>query len=213
MTITPTRPLVALLAAAASAGCAANAAATPPHYRTCDPRGAHTLGRDREVRVYSLAGMRSREGVYACLRRNAATVVLSRSARIFRGEPVVEHITLAGTMVAYTSSTRGVDTGSTDIEVLDVARPETRSGNAWDSSREGASTSGSSGPGRPPTGPPRDGPPRAPTRLSPPRGASPTRPTSCRDTTRLDEQAEWPGAEHALFHSDRPATSAPGPAW
>jgi hypothetical protein len=55
------------------------------------------------------------------LRRTGRTVTIARPARRALRGSAVEHITLAGVMVAYTSSTHGVDTGSTSIEVLDVA--------------------------------------------------------------------------------------------
>lgn len=99
----------------------ASAGAAPVHRPTCDSRGARVLAQNREVRVYSRKAKRASEGIYACLRRTGRTITIARPGRrALRGFDV-EHITLAGAMVAYTSSTHGVDTGSTSIEVLDVA--------------------------------------------------------------------------------------------
>jgi hypothetical protein len=99
----------------------ASAGATPVHRPTCDLRSARVLAQNREVRVYSREAKRAPEGIYACLRRTGRTVTIARPGRRALRGFAVEHITLAGAMVAYTSSTHGVDTGSTSIEVLDVA--------------------------------------------------------------------------------------------
>jgi hypothetical protein len=99
----------------------AGAAAAPAHRSTCHRQGARVLAQNREVRVYSRKAKRASEGIYACLRRTGRTVTIARPVRRALRGFAVEHITLAGAMVAFTSSTHGVDTGSTSIEVLDVA--------------------------------------------------------------------------------------------
>ncbi len=122
----PTRQIACtvVLAATLVAGAMAartGATAAPAHRSTCEPHSAHVLAQNRQVRVYSRKAKRASEGIYACLRRTARTTTIARPGqRALRGV-AIEHITLAGTMVAYTSSTHGVDTGSTSIEVLDVA--------------------------------------------------------------------------------------------
>jgi hypothetical protein len=118
--ITCAMVIAATLAAGAMAA-RTGATAAPAHRPTCDPHGAHVLAQNREVRVYSRKAERPADGIYACLRRNGRTVTIARPGRRALRGFAVAHITLAGTMVAYTSSTHGVDTGSTSIEVLDVA--------------------------------------------------------------------------------------------
>ncbi len=113
-----------VLAATLVAGAIATrtgAAATPAHSPTCDPHGAHVLAQNRQARVYTRMAKRASEGIYACLRRTGRTVTIARPGRRALRGFAVEHITLAGAMVAYTSSTHGVDTGDTSIEVLNVA--------------------------------------------------------------------------------------------
>lgn len=90
----------------------------------CFPSHAQTIAKDREVRVYSLAGKTlAHVGTYACLLRGGARVALTRPGR-FRA-PSIDHVTLAGAIVAYTYSTHGVDTGSTSITAVDVATGRT----------------------------------------------------------------------------------------
>ena len=71
------------------------------------------------MRVYSIAG-----GTYACLLRRGTTVTLVKPAG--RRPARIGHVTLAGALVAYTASTHGVDTGITDIVVVNVASGRTR---------------------------------------------------------------------------------------
>jgi len=87
----------------------------------CLPPHTRTLAKDREVRVYSLARkLPIREDVYACVLGRGTTFALAKPRRY---QPAsIDHIALAGTIVAYTEATHGVDTASTDIVVLDVAK-------------------------------------------------------------------------------------------
>jgi hypothetical protein len=90
----------------------------------CAPPHAQTIAKDRYIRVYSLGGKAPRQGgTYACLLRRGTIVVLARHRR-FRPDSI-GHIVLAGTIVAYTDSTHGVDTGSTDIVVVNAASRRT----------------------------------------------------------------------------------------
>ncbi len=99
-------------------------AASHGHRSRCAPPHARTIAKDRYIRVYSLGGKVSRQGgTYACLLRRGSTVVLARP-RQFRPDSI-DHVALAGTIVAYTDSTHGVDTGSTDIVVVNVASRRT----------------------------------------------------------------------------------------
>jgi hypothetical protein len=111
------------VATAALAACAA--ATTGLGQRpSCLPAHAHTIAKDRGVRVYALTGKTpTRGGTYACLLRRGTTVTLSKPGP---GRPVsIEHITLAGTIVAFTHSTHGIDARNTDIVVVDVASRRT----------------------------------------------------------------------------------------
>lgn len=111
------------VAIAALAACAA-ATAGPGQRPSCLPPHAHTIARDRDVRVYSLTAQTStRGGTYVCLLRRGTIVTLAKPGP--RRPASIEHITLAGTIVAFTDSTHGVDTGSTDIVVVDVASRRT----------------------------------------------------------------------------------------
>jgi len=87
----------------------------------CLPPHARTLAKDRDVRVYSLARkLPIREDVYACLLGRGTAIAVGKP---LRDQPTsIGHIALAGTIVAYTEATHGVDTASTDIVVLDVAK-------------------------------------------------------------------------------------------
>jgi hypothetical protein len=102
----------------------AGAAARPAHLSGCSPPHADTIAKDRAVRVYSVAGKTSsRTSTYACLLGRGTTVTLSKPGR--GRSTSIGHIALAGTIVAFTNSTHGVDTGSTDIVVLDLASRRT----------------------------------------------------------------------------------------
>lgn len=90
----------------------------------CDPAHSETVARDRDVRVYSLANKASgHDDTYACLLHSGSTVALAKLRR-YRPDSI-GHIVLAGTIVAYTDSTHGVDTGSTGIVVVNVAARRT----------------------------------------------------------------------------------------
>ena len=107
---------VAIAATIATSG--AGAATRPAN---CLPPHARTLAKDREVRVYSLARkLPIPEDMYACLLGRGTTVALGKPRRY---QPAsIDHIALAGAIVAYTEATHGVDTASTDIVVLDVTK-------------------------------------------------------------------------------------------
>jgi hypothetical protein len=96
----------------AAAGRGQRARCTPPHSKT--------VARDRDVRVYSLAGKAPGQGgTYACQLRSGSTIALAKPRR-YRPDSI-GHVVLAGTIVAYTDSAHGVDAGSTDIVVVNVA--------------------------------------------------------------------------------------------
>ena len=116
--------LAAGVAIAALIACA-GAASGSGQRSGCRPPHAHTVAKDRDVRVYSLTGKTTtRGGTYACLLRRRGTIVtLTKPGR--RRPASIDHITLAGVIIAYTDSTHGVDTGSTDIVVIDVASGRT----------------------------------------------------------------------------------------
>jgi hypothetical protein len=109
----------------------AGAGATPVHrHPNCFPRHAHTIAENHDVRVYSLARNSStHEGTYACFRPRGTTVTLSKPARRRPASRLrfasIDHVALAGAIVAYAASTHAVDTGSTEIVVVDVASGRT----------------------------------------------------------------------------------------
>jgi hypothetical protein len=108
---------VALVALIASPGAMGRAR----HHSRCHPAGAKTIAKDRDVRVYSVAGKPStRESTYACLLATGATMVLNNKPRQRRDW--VGHIVLTRSIVAYTESSFGVDSGCTSIVVVDVVR-------------------------------------------------------------------------------------------
>ena len=100
------------------------AAAVPMHRSSCSPPHADTIAKDRDVWVYSLAGKTSSRGsTYACLLQRGTVVTLSKPE--FGRPASIEHIAFAGAIIAFTDSTHGVDTGSTNIMVVDVASRRT----------------------------------------------------------------------------------------
>lgn len=102
----------------------AGAAAGRGHRSRCAPAHSETVARDRDVRVYSLAGNApGHDGTYACLLHSGSTVALVKPRR-YRPDSI-GHVVLAGTIVAYTDSTHGVDTGSTGVVVVNVAARRT----------------------------------------------------------------------------------------
>lgn len=107
------------LALVATAGSGATGEST-----RCAPRAAHTIARDRSVRVYSLAGSSPfARRTYACLVRDGATV------RLPGGQPTARdslgNFALAETVLGYSDYSFGVDSGCTSITVLDVAHRRT----------------------------------------------------------------------------------------
>lgn len=90
----------------------------------CTAEHVQTIAKDRYVRVYSFEGKaRRRRGTYACLLSSGGTMALAKPRRY--GSDSIDHVALAGAIVAYTDSTHEVDTGSTDIVVVDVAARHT----------------------------------------------------------------------------------------
>lgn len=111
---------VAITALIACAG----AVAGPERHPTCLPPHSHTIAKDRDVRIYSLAGKAPGQGgPYACLLRRGTTVALATPSRYF--SHVIGQVTLAGAIVAYTDSQHSVDSGCTGIVVVDVANGHT----------------------------------------------------------------------------------------
>jgi hypothetical protein len=111
---------VAITALIASVGPAAGSG-----YRSsCSPPHAHTIVKDRDVRVYSLTGKTATSGgTYACLLRRGTIVTLTKPGRGWSDS--IDHVTLAGAVIAYADSAHGVDTGTTNIMVVDVVRRRT----------------------------------------------------------------------------------------
>ncbi len=100
------------------------AAAGRGHRSRCAPAHSETVARDRDVRVYLLASRApGHDGTYACLLHSGSTIALAKPRR-YRPDSI-GHVVLAGTIVAYTDSTHGVDTGSTGIVVVNVAARRT----------------------------------------------------------------------------------------
>jgi hypothetical protein len=122
------KPVVILLIAAVLAAvlAAKGASGAPAREAGCLPRRAHAVAEDREVRIYSLTApymigthRYTHEVSYACLRRSGAIMKLTAPDR--RQLASTKLLALNGTMVAYTISDFGVDTGSTEIVTADVA--------------------------------------------------------------------------------------------
>lgn len=91
----------------------------------CGPARAHTIARNAEVRVYVVSGKIDRsygktkiyektKTIYACLGGRAGKVALAPT------DHVVDHVELAGTIVAYADTTIFIDTSDTDIDVVDI---------------------------------------------------------------------------------------------
>lgn len=124
------RSPLTLLAAALLAGSlsASSAVGKAAHRSRCLPRGAQTVAIDRSVRIYSIApGIEgepaARAGSYACLFNNgrALTLVRRKPSRHARPLAHLGQVRLAGTIVAYTETQVGIDSGCTGVAVLDVA--------------------------------------------------------------------------------------------
>lgn len=116
--------LAAGMVIAASFACGEAAAGTGRHHPNCQPPHTRTITEDQDVRVYALTGrLPAYEGIFACLLRHGTIVTLARLGQ--RRPPSIDHIVLAGAIVAYTYSTHGVDTGSTGIAAVDVANRRT----------------------------------------------------------------------------------------
>lgn len=118
--------IAALLAGGPTGGSAAPAGASSLQagssgLPTCGPATAHTLAEDNQVRVYVIDG--STRGTYACGSGRTSRVRLDTALRPHvHLYDLVDHVELAGTVVAYAGSTVSVDSGSTDIDVVDVAK-------------------------------------------------------------------------------------------
>jgi hypothetical protein len=102
---------------------ACGAAAGTSAHPACRPPGSRTLAFDGRVRVYSLPGRTPfQRSSYACLLASGRTVALGA-----RGLPQVRvgPVALSGALVAYVTTTMGIDTSSATVSELDLsaARP------------------------------------------------------------------------------------------
>ena len=118
-----------LLAAAIAAVITTPVAAHTRHRPRCSPRGSETITQDRSVRVYSIPeyieGVRQKhEGIYACVLRSGKTIAL-KPPRRYLPLHQLDHITLAGVIVAFGDGWHGIDSGCTSIVVLDLASGRT----------------------------------------------------------------------------------------
>lgn len=93
------------------------------HHSTCSPAHAHTLAKDRYIRIYSLVSTPLREGVFACVLSRGTTTALTGKAEGCCHS--VGHITLNGTIVAFTESAHGVDSGCEGILVVGLVSKRT----------------------------------------------------------------------------------------
>jgi hypothetical protein len=100
--------LIPILALLSMPGLARAAAA-------CPPRGATTIARDRTVRVYRSG----RERPAACLLGHSGHVTLPTGGSLHSSDSSFE---LAGPIVGYIQTQFGVDSGSSQLIVLDVAK-------------------------------------------------------------------------------------------
>lgn len=94
----------------------------------CSPAGARTLASDARVRVYTLPGPGPfQRSAYACLLVSSRTVALG-----VRGLPQVRvgPVALSGTLLAYATSTIGIDTSSASVSELDLAAAHPQLGSA-----------------------------------------------------------------------------------
>jgi hypothetical protein len=124
-TSSPALPAV-LLAAVAIVSVSASSAGSAQHRAACAPRAAHTLARDRSVRVYSLPGSSPfARRTYACLLRTGATLRLPGGGQPTVAIESLSDFALAETVLGYAQSSFGVDSGCTGITVLDVAHRHT----------------------------------------------------------------------------------------
>jgi hypothetical protein len=85
----------------------------------CGPAAAQTLAQEGATRVYTVGGPTGR--TYACLAGHARIVRLNAP----RVNDSVTNVALSGPIVAYIDHTFAVDTGSEDIDVVDVATGRT----------------------------------------------------------------------------------------
>jgi hypothetical protein len=100
------------------AGAAAPARASA--HATCPPVHAHVIARDHVLRVYSAAGSGPfATATYACLVSSGARLTLLATPHGFGVS--LGRTALAGYVVAYLVTRFGVDSGSTSLEVADVA--------------------------------------------------------------------------------------------
>ena len=114
-----TAVLAVLVGAGAMASPGAVSRAAASSGAACRPAGARTIASDSRVRVYSLAGRGPFERVaYACLFGRGRTIALGA-----RGFPQVRvgPVALSGTLLAFASSTMGIDTSSASVGELDLA--------------------------------------------------------------------------------------------
>jgi hypothetical protein len=117
--------LIALSAIGALAACGSSAAtgsssaaasgAVPAGVAHCGPAKARTLAADSRIRVYSYQG-----SVSACAAGAKRTYRLGGSRTCLRSD-LVGTVAVAGGLAAYADERCGVDTGSTTVEVRQVA--------------------------------------------------------------------------------------------
>jgi hypothetical protein len=114
-----------VLVAAMLAASGANASAR--HRSRCSPYGTHTIALDKSVRVYFvpdyMQGVATKSrGIYACLLHRGTTLALALPAHRKHPGHKLDHITLAGAIVAFVDFQFYIDAGCEVIEVIDVAR-------------------------------------------------------------------------------------------
>jgi len=97
----------------------APAGAGTHHRQSCLPPGALVIATDGAVWVYRRSGrLPAHEGVYACVRGQRKPAVLVAPSRHCCSS--VSRVAFAGTRVAYANDFHGVDSGCTNIGVVDV---------------------------------------------------------------------------------------------
>jgi hypothetical protein len=104
------------------AGGAGSSAAAPSH-RRCPPSGAHQIAHDRLLSVYSTGGGPLEDPIEACLLARGGRMTLL-AKRTGQGGPAGRGLrveALSGSIVAYLITSFGVDSGSTDLVIADVA--------------------------------------------------------------------------------------------
>ena len=116
--------LGAWIAAGALAAGTAAAGAAPPSGAAgrCVGGGAHVLARDRAVTVYETRARSASDprAVWACLSGHSGHMTLLAPTRL-NLHVSLQRVELAGHVAAYLLTEFGVDSGTTDLVVVDVA--------------------------------------------------------------------------------------------